>query len=660
MAKSMSLNPGADATLVQAATNAAMANVPQDLSKQFESLAQSYDDSMQAVAEAAEKVAGKLVPLAANMVKKAIKRKGQRDQYGGNMILRPVEMEREAKEGDKDVKSREDFDNDQASTGTYEDYLKNLPKVKYQGEEEISVHDMLTNIRNEQISLKGKNDPDSKKRRIELKAEKQSVYSELDALDAAETANTELLASGNFDEAATGQKATTMAAAIQAYNSPSGKIIEEGPYKGYHVTLGQNANKEFTFILRNEAGDVITHEDENGKLATGGDTPYSINSNQVGSLLVSKYDESKYAEMNKNIFDPLTDTHIPIGKINIKNKVAAYCNTETDLLGLMEKPLGVEQFSFKQLLNQQSTDSAEIFASLGQVKLEELGVKDSDGDGKIGDEGDFLGENGLKNYQIVKNKILDKTHKKYNFKDTQNAFLAHAQKAGENMYNFVPKYKPSTNNNNNNDSTRPFQGGLSAEALGYAGKGWQSEAALTKRRNAVESKSTVHGLAGDYLWNGNVYKLGDKSYTPYKVKENEGLLVPGVDKDPTEYDRQRKSQFEKHSAADLTSMATFEGADDKQIVSIFNNKYKDSKFKIDHEYSDFEEAIYITHSGGNEQKILLSATTAQDIADYMNEYDPKYKKGQVIEMGKGKNKKYGKFVSIEEGFIEVDKAGNPI
>ena len=450
----MSLNPGADATLVAAATKAAMANVPQDLSKQFESLAESYDASMQSIAEAADKIAGKLVPLAANMIKKAIKRQGQRDQYGSNMILRPVEMEREAKEGDEGVISREDFDKDQAFdkkymsnyfTGTYEDYLKTVPKVKYQVEEEISVHDMLTSIRNEQISLKGKNDPDSKKRRIELKAEKQSVYSELDALDAAETANTELLASGNFDEAATGQKATTMAAAIQAYNSPSGKIIEQGPYEGYHVTLGQNANKEFTFILRNKNGEVITHEDENGDLATGGDTPYSISSNQVGSLLVSKYDEKQYEKLNKIMNDELSKSSVQdYSKINFRNRVISFVNNENSLLGLMNRALGAHPTSFVDEINSSSETSAGYFASLGSVKLEKLGVTDSDGDGVIGDEGDFAN---AENYKKVKDALLDKSNKNYNWKQTQAAFLDYANEVGRKMHNFTPKGGANTGGN---------------------------------------------------------------------------------------------------------------------------------------------------------------------------------------------------------------------
>ena len=52
MAKTFNLNPGSDATLVAAATKAAMANVPKDLSGTFESVAQGYDSMMQNIGKA--------------------------------------------------------------------------------------------------------------------------------------------------------------------------------------------------------------------------------------------------------------------------------------------------------------------------------------------------------------------------------------------------------------------------------------------------------------------------------------------------------------------------------------------------------------------------------------------------------------------------------
>ena len=48
----INLNPGSDATLVAAATKAAMANVPKDLSGTFEKVAEGYDSMMQNIGKA--------------------------------------------------------------------------------------------------------------------------------------------------------------------------------------------------------------------------------------------------------------------------------------------------------------------------------------------------------------------------------------------------------------------------------------------------------------------------------------------------------------------------------------------------------------------------------------------------------------------------------
>ena len=69
----MSLNPGADATLVAAATKAAMANVPKDLSGTFESMAKSYDAAMKSLGDSIQAVGKKVAPLVQDMIKDAIK-----------------------------------------------------------------------------------------------------------------------------------------------------------------------------------------------------------------------------------------------------------------------------------------------------------------------------------------------------------------------------------------------------------------------------------------------------------------------------------------------------------------------------------------------------------------------------------------------------------
>jgi len=69
----INLNPGADATLVQAAYAAAMANVPHDLSPIYKQMGDSYQTAMQSLGESFSNVTkevGKLAGIAVDKVQK--------------------------------------------------------------------------------------------------------------------------------------------------------------------------------------------------------------------------------------------------------------------------------------------------------------------------------------------------------------------------------------------------------------------------------------------------------------------------------------------------------------------------------------------------------------------------------------------------------------
>ena len=66
------LNPGADATLVAAATKAAMANVPKDLSGTFQAMSLSYDKAMSRIGASFGKLANTLGQAAGQLANDAI------------------------------------------------------------------------------------------------------------------------------------------------------------------------------------------------------------------------------------------------------------------------------------------------------------------------------------------------------------------------------------------------------------------------------------------------------------------------------------------------------------------------------------------------------------------------------------------------------------
>ena len=103
------LNPGADATLVQAAYAAAMANVPKDLSGTFEALAASYDKTMQSVADSWSGVIKDVATLGGAAVATAIKNKVSPPGYGDLIQYSSVDQLSEEK---------------RAEIGTYADYIE--------------------------------------------------------------------------------------------------------------------------------------------------------------------------------------------------------------------------------------------------------------------------------------------------------------------------------------------------------------------------------------------------------------------------------------------------------------------------------------------------------------------------------------------------------
>ena len=504
------LNPGADATLVAAAYRAGMANVPKDLSGTFESLAKSYDATMKSLGESFSNVIEKVGPLAVGMVKNAIKKDSLETKYKGDMINRPANFGDEGVLSEKDWEEQNKMTDPSSDKGTYQEYLDNVGT-------KMSIGDLFTNIRDEEISLKGKNDPKSKKRIQELKAEKQQIYNELDFLAKADQTNVNLLKSGMVDEIATGQSNMVLSAAIQQYSTSSGKI-QEGPYKGYYVDLGDNADKEFTFTLKAPNGDIVTGENIDGTLQTGGKKPISVASSGVADLFVTKYSQENINGINK-VYDPLLkQSGTPYGSINVINKIKPFVSNENDLHGAMQTALGSHPTSFSEELKTTSPTSAAYFASLSSVTLKKLGVTDTDGDGFIGDNpntekvetGDFASE---ANYAKVRSKLLDRSNPNYSFRDTQTAFLNYADSIGKKMHNYKPTgTRPPVNT--------PSELGIKDYEYIKFGNSNLTGNVASKVLSDMSTGQVIDPQNDNvYDWKGDGYYLGDK----FVAKDNDSL-----------------------------------------------------------------------------------------------------------------------------------------
>ena len=597
------LNPGADATLVAAAYRAGMANVPKDLSGTFESLAESYDATMKSLGESFSNVIEKVGPLAVGMVKNAIKKDSLETQYGSNLINRPASF------GDEGVLSEEDWEEQNKMTdpdsdkGTYQEYLDNVGT-------KMSINDLLTNIRDEKISLKGKNDPESKKRKIELKGEKEQIYNELDFLAKADQTNVNLLKSGTVDEVATGQSNMVLSAAIQQYGTSSGKI-QEGPYKGYYVDLGDNADKEFTFTLKAPNGDIVTGENLDGTLQTGGKKPISVASSGVADLFVTKYSQENINGINKALDPLLKLSGTPYGSINVINKIKPFVSNENDLHGAMQTALGSHPTSFFEELKTTSPTSAAYFASLSSVTLKKLGVTDTDGDGFIGDNpntekvetGDFASE---ANYAKVRSKLLDRSNPNYSFRDTQTAFLNYADSIGQKMHNYKPTGRTTTSKN-------PFGQKSIAFVPESGSTEYKTPAQALADRDAILSGTRFKGVYGDYIPTNGGFNLEGEFISTYDALTQEKVNLAG---DRPAAGSVSSTATSTYNPSDLAKLGGSE-TDDKALVGKFKDKYPG--FKFDATSFDFGDKVEVTHKeSGATIKIPVSPTFYTDLANFMN------------------------------------------
>jgi len=475
--KGMSLNPGADPTLVAAAYRAGMANVPKDLSGTFEALAKSYGDTMKSVSESWGNTIKTVAKLGAPLIKQAIKDNIIPITSYGYMYEDRPGFVTDIPGPDKDTEiSVPDAGTDTytyGSTGAVskktgkpiditqpEEYKKIEEKTVEKKLEPMSLADRFREIRKELRSLGVKQDKDSKIRRHELKTERAHLFSNLEFLENTDNFTNDNLAKGLVDLDASGKMAVLMQSALSAYKTKSGKIIG-GPNDGFYVTLASDENDDFNFILRNANGDIVTGEGLDGQILTEkGGTPFSISMNDMSSNLIPKIDQKVLDTVGKG-FNKLLNSNAPTySKTGHRNWMAGFVQDEASLFGIMQHALGSSNTSWVEDLNggvngEGSEESAKIFAGMGKAKLEKMGVKDTDNDGDI-DKDDFTGAGvATTNYKIVKDALLNRKSGNYEFKTTQRMFLDYSDRIGEDMHKFVPAVNKNKNNNKSGGSTNP-------------------------------------------------------------------------------------------------------------------------------------------------------------------------------------------------------------
>ena len=509
------LNPGADATLVAAATRAAMANVPKDLSGTFEALARSYDDTMQSVAASWSSTIKDVTALSAPLIKTAIKNNitmggAAAESYLMDREIAPIGPTEEKDTGKPGWMLTPDPSDD--PTGP-------TPSSK-----PISIADKLREIRGGLQGLWFKTDKASRIKRHELKSSRSKLFSNLAYLENADNFTNDNLANGLVDMNASGKMSLLMQTALGAYKTKSGKILEEGDYEGYHVSLAEDENDELIFILRNKKGDIVTGEGLDGEILTEkGGKPFSVSTRDMNSLLVTKTDQSVLTAV-RSLYEGLLNSDAPTyEETTHRNTMKEFVHDEASLFGLIQHALGSNKTSWVEDLNNPSEESATIFAGMSQAKLAEMKIIDVNNDGFLGDNPntkdiveteDFIGTKvATQNYKIAKDSLLNRRSKNYDFTDTQNAFLDYADRVGGNMHKFKNASQINAAIETTKVPTTGYYNTIAAKNISLSSQVNQAKNIQTKDPNAVirsfDGKST-------YKWFPD--KVGRKDKTKGRFK----------------------------------------------------------------------------------------------------------------------------------------------
>ena len=384
----INLNPGADATLVQAAYAASMANVPHDLSPIYKQMGDSYQVAMQSVGESFSEVAKQIGQIGGIAVKNAI--------HNANMKARGI------------------YHQGKYGTTIFMDKLRDIKE------------------RMKAVSYGWTLNPEKKGEYLALKDEKDRLFAQIEMLGNAETFSDDALINGTFSGNATGKANMIFKAALQK----QGEIIEDHDdptYNGYRVAIDFRKNGDLFFTLMNPQGVAVTHEDADGVLMTDGDKPMTVDINNINNVLIKENLSAKTA-INK-----LFQDEISFGKLHktkfrtnrFRNDLDGVLSDEETTHYLMHESLGNLEGSFASDLNKQSTFSAELYGSMAQIAVNEgMDIKDTDKVKGLS-AGDFANE---ENYKIVRNAILNKTSKHYDINNTKNIFKEWLVRGGSDQH----------------------------------------------------------------------------------------------------------------------------------------------------------------------------------------------------------------------------------
>jgi len=340
MAKTFSLTPQADSSLISAATKASLASAPGDYSTIFQNVSTVYGNTMQAQADAFSQVAQLSGKLAKEVVQNA---------QETNSII--------------------------AQAGLYGDY-----------EGINSLVDEIEQNKEEQKKLSvfkiGFGNKEQRRERLRLKMEQQELFADVEKIGATIGNAAKFIEEGNYDTNISNVHYNELVNAILKLNHKN-KVTENKNRAIFRTN--ENGVREFA-LVNNETGEVVKKQD-------GSDFTMTL-SQFTNHLSENAVDKENLTGKN---FNSLDQRFLQLGKqsnssvmsSNMEglylNNVDEIINTKGALARAMNVKHGFDNKSFKEALMGESVISAKIF----NILLRHYDPTDTDG--KI----NIVGENFL-------------------------------------------------------------------------------------------------------------------------------------------------------------------------------------------------------------------------------------------------------------------------
>ena len=337
----INLNPGADATLVVAATRAGLAKTPADYSKTFENVAKSYEKTMEAQSQMWKDIGNVVGVIGADMVANAQEWNNYKDVGEENAA-----------------------------------YLVNELEINKQAQKDLG---LLPGI------LGDKETRDEKRR---LKRKQNELFAEIDFVAKSLDEGAEAVAAGLFDENLAPQDAEMINAIIKS--NLKDKITESG----YQTVLSRDEKTDqLVFNLLDKDGNPVTSDALPGKrltmtmkefnksIATHVKDTKNVMGTSMGTIENDIYKLAKTSGKSGIIDDQMLQMSL--------NKLDGLLQTDVDVRRAMQAKYGHLNTSFADDIKTKGKVSEEIYAALirtigaensGQVKAEGTlaGIADTD------------------------------------------------------------------------------------------------------------------------------------------------------------------------------------------------------------------------------------------------------------------------------------------